>query len=102
MCSGPHGDEQFVTRPQPSGVFHQIAQNREHLGRQQDAIIAATISVTPQTLIDEIIGRGGNSFIVPSDNVLHFRAFFHLARPRGNSFPAKTRLQDNDFKPGLP
>jgi hypothetical protein len=54
MSFWPHRIEQLVMRHQLSSVLHQIAQNRERLGRQQDALIAAFIPMAPQTLINEI------------------------------------------------
>ena len=50
----PHRIEQLVMRHQTSGVLHQMAHHCEGLGRQQDALVVAFISVAPQTLINEI------------------------------------------------
>ena len=50
----PDGIEQLVMRHQLSGVLHQIAQNRERLGRQEDALVVALIPVAPKTLVDGV------------------------------------------------
>src|ERR1700722_1867717 len=52
VSTWPHSIEQLVMRHQLSGVLHQIAQNRERLGRQQDALVGALIPAAPKTLVD--------------------------------------------------
>lgn len=54
MSVWPHRVEQLVMRHQLTGVLHQMAQNRERLGRQQDALLISFRPAAPQTLVDGV------------------------------------------------
>ena len=77
MSAWPHCIEQLIMRHEPSGVFHQMVQDRKRLGRQQDALINSLISVPPQTLVDGVEPKWRkllHNQIVPSYS-LYFSSF---------------------------
>jgi len=93
MSIGPHRLNKLILCHEPLRVLHQISQDCERLGPQQNALVVSRIPAAPKTLVDSVKAERGKR--------LHdcpVRQSPGIPKRNGNHFWTEVAPQNNDCK----